>query len=404
MNENEMDNRVSKSEFKLDHKKDLVLNSVKEQRVDGSWPLFIKANPIKIKRSLRYTLIGLERGCRSFNNVGLFSNTIESSKIKILTKVSLSKNYNTLAKCNLDPWFLTGFSDAEGSFIISIYRDEKSKFKWRVSAYFSIHIHVKDVLLLEQIHKTFGVGTLRKNNENTVLFRVSDIKELQTIIDHFKNYPLLSAKYSDFLLFEQCFNIIKKKEHLTSDGFKRILDLRASLNKGLSPELKEAFPLVLPVTRKEYVFNDIPNPLWISGFATGDSSFRVSIENSTSKIGKRVRLCFDTCLHIRETTLLEGIAKYFSVYNSHVTTSNKEMSIQCSEKNQTCLLQFRNNSDIDNKIIPFFKEYPIKGVKALDFNDWCNVAELVKNKEHLSKKGLNKITEIANNINLNRKW
>ena len=318
--------------------------------------------------------------------------------------MSLSKNYNTLAKCNLDPWFLTGFSDAEGSFIISIYRDEKSKFKWRVSAYFSIHIHVKDVLLLEQIHKTFGVGTLRKNNENTVLFRVSDIKELQTIIDHFKNYPLVSAKYSDFLLFEQCFNIIKKKEHLTSDGFKRILDLRASLNKGLSPEWKEAFPLVLPVTRKEYVFNGIPNPLWISGFATGDSSFRVSIENSTSKIGKRVRLCFDTCLHIRETTLLEGIAKYFSLYNSHVTASNKEMSIQCSEKNQTCLLQFRNNSDIDNKIIPFFKEYPIKGVKALDFNDWCNVAELVKNKEHLSKEGLNKITEIANNINLNRKW
>jgi len=80
------------------------------------------------------------------------------------------------------------------------------------------------------------------------------------------------------------------------------------------------------------------------------------------------------------------------------------MSIQCSEKNQTCLLQFRNNSDIDNKIIPFFKEYSIQGVKALDFNDWCNVAELVKNKEHLSKKGLNKITEIANNINLNRKW
>jgi hypothetical protein len=31
------------------------------------------------------------------------------------------------------------------------------------------------------------------------------------------------------------------------------------------------------------------------------------------------------------------------------------------------------------------------------------VAELVKNKEHLSKEGLNKITEIANNINLNRK-
>jgi len=113
---------------------------------------------------------------------------------------------------------------------------------------------------LEQVHKSFGVGKLRKNNENTVLFRVSDIQELQTIIDHFKNYPLLSAKYSDFLLFEQCFNIIKKKEHLTTDGFKRILDLRASLNKGLSPELKEAFPNIKPVIRTDYIFNGIPNP------------------------------------------------------------------------------------------------------------------------------------------------
>ena len=399
-----MDNRGSKSEFKLDHERNLVLSSVKEQRVDGSWLLFIKANPIIIKRSLRYTLIGLERGCRRFNNLGLFSNTIESSKIKILTKVLLSKNYSTLSKCNLDPWFLTGFSDAEGSFIISIYKDEKSKFKWRISAYFSIHIHIKDVLLLEQIHKTFGVGKLRKNNENTVLFRVSDIQELQTIIDHFKNYPLVSAKYSDFLLFEQCFNIIKKKEHLTIDGFKRILDIRASLNKGLSPELKEAFPNIQPVVRTEYVFKGIPNPSWISGFATGDSSFRVSIEKSTSKIGKRVRLCFDTCLHIREKDLLKEIASYFSLYNSDATASKKEMSIQCSENNNTCLLQFRNNSDIENKIIPFFKEYSIKGVKALDFDDWCKVAELVKNKEHLNIDGLNKITEIANNINLNREW
>jgi len=132
-----------------------------------------------------------------------------------------------------------------------------------------------DVLLLELIHKSFGVGKLRKNNENTVLFRVSDMQELQVIIDHFKKYKLVSAKYSDFLLFEQCYNIMKKKEHLTqahppslhSDvemggvhGFKRILDLRASLNKGLSPELKEAFPKINSVVKPEYVFKGIPNP------------------------------------------------------------------------------------------------------------------------------------------------
>ena len=89
---------------------------------------------------------------------------------------------------------------------------------------------------------------------------------------------------------------------------------------------------------------------------TGDSTFSVSIEKSTSRIGKRVRLIFGTCLHIREKDLLKGMANYFSLYNSYITASNKEMSVQCTEKNNTCLLQIKNNSDIDNKIIPFFKK------------------------------------------------
>lgn len=104
---------------------------VKEQRVDDSRFLFIKANPIKIKRSLRCTLMGLERGCRNINNSGLFSKIIESSQVKIPTKVLFSKNYSTLSINNLDPWFLTGFSDAEGSFIISVYKDNNNKLKWR---------------------------------------------------------------------------------------------------------------------------------------------------------------------------------------------------------------------------------------------------------------------------------
>jgi len=94
-------------------------------------------------------------------------------------------------------------------------------------------VHIKDFLLLELIQKTLGVGKVRKNNKNTVLFRVSNIQELQVIINHFKKYPLISAKYSDFLLFEQCFELIKQKEHLTQAGFEKILALKFNLNKGL---------------------------------------------------------------------------------------------------------------------------------------------------------------------------
>lgn len=47
--------------------------------------------------------------------------------------------------------------------------------------------------------------------------------------------------------------------------------------------------------------------------------------------------------------------------------------------------------DIVNKIIPFFSKYRIKGVKVKDFNDWCKVAELITEKKHLTKEGLDQI-------------
>lgn len=93
--------------------------------------------------------------------------------------------------------------------------------------------------LLELIQKTLGVGIVRKNNENTVLFRVSDIKELQIIMKHFKNYPLVSAKYSDFLLFEQCLELIKEKAHgLLSFAVPRKRIIKNSISKSSGFALK----------------------------------------------------------------------------------------------------------------------------------------------------------------------
>lgn len=376
MNESEMENRGSKS--------DLSKKSVKEQRVDGSWLLNKTANP---KRSLRCTLMGFER----------------NYQVKILTNQLLNKFYSTNS-ININPWFITGFSDAEGSFIISISRNETSRLKWRVSAYFSIHVHKKDLLLLNLIQKTLGVGIVRNNNENTVLFRVSSIKELQIIMKHFKNYPLVSAKYSDFLLFEQCLELIKNREHLTEEGLLKIVSLKANLNKGLSKELLEAFPNIKAEDRPEYKFYGIPNPSWVSGFASGDSSFSISIENATTRIGKRVRLIYETCLHIREKDLLIGISKYFNSLYLESNEDNRKIPVYCNERTNIALLQIKNTTDIFNKVIPFFTEYPILGIKSKDFKDFKIVAELVKNREHLTEDGLNKIIKIVDNMNLDRKW
>jgi hypothetical protein len=73
------------------------------------------------------------------------------------------------------------------------------------------------------------VGNVRKNSKTTAILRVENIQELQVIIDHFVKYPLISAKYSDFLLFEQCYNLIKQKEHLTQTDLEKILSFKFNL-------------------------------------------------------------------------------------------------------------------------------------------------------------------------------
>ena len=72
-------------------------------------------------------------------------------------------------------------------------------------------------------------------------------------------------------------------------------------------------------------------------------------------------------------------------------------------------------SDITEKIIPFFpscktfkglagrKKYPILQVKALDFKDFCLVAEIMMDKKHLTKEGLEQIRKIKAGMNTGRK-
>lgn len=325
--------------------------------------------------------------------------------VKIPTNQLNNRSFSTLLT-KINPWFITGFSDAEASFIISMYKDDNSKMKWRVTPNFSIHIHIKDIAILESIRYTLGVGKVRKNSSSSAVFRVDNIQELQVIVDHFNKYPIISAKVSDFLLFKNCYDLIQKKQHLTPEGLEKIVALKCNLNKGLTDDLMKAFPNIKPVVRPQYIFNGIPDPFWISGFVSGDSTFCISIEKSNNKIGHRVRLIFGTCLNIRDKALLIGIANYFKSLNlaENVEINNNihDKNIYDNKKRETSLLQIRNYSDIVNKIIPFFNQYPILGIKSLDFSDFKKVAELIKKKEHLTESGFNEIIEIVEKMNLGR--
>lgn len=65
----------------------------------------------------------------------------------------------------MNPFFITGFTDGEGSFTLSIRSSDKYTSKWKVQYAFQIGLHKKDVALLEKIQLTLGVGKLYTRGE-----------------------------------------------------------------------------------------------------------------------------------------------------------------------------------------------------------------------------------------------
>jgi LAGLIDADG endonuclease len=63
-----------------------------------------------------------------------------------------------------------------------------------------------------------------------------------------------------------------------------------------------------------------------------------------------------------------------------------------------------NLPEIVEKIIPFFKKYPIIGNKSLDFYDFCKISSMKVAKCHTTNEGLEKIRKINEGMNLRRKY
>jgi len=80
-------------------------------------------------------------------------------------------------------------------------------------------------------------------------YKIQSLAEMETILNHFDKYPLLTQKHADYELFKEAYNLVLSKEHLTDKGLRRIIALRASLNLGLPEQLKTAFPEVIAATR-----------------------------------------------------------------------------------------------------------------------------------------------------------
>lgn len=294
----------------------------------------------------------------------------------------------------LSPYWVTGFSDAEGSFSVKVGKDPKRKHGIRIIPVFILELHKKDKDLLVLIQTFFGVGTITekiRKGKPSAIYTVHSINDLtRVIIPHFKQYSLLTQKKSDFLLFCSVVDIMVNNKSLTYDNILEILAIKASINTGLSNTLKETFFAVKEikqVQRPVIISEKIESSWWLIGFVEGDGNFYVKVSIS------QTLLVFSISQHSRDTHLMNLIKSYLNC---------GRIETPCTRAGSVCFIVSKYE-DILKRIIPLFEPNLIRGIKRLDFKDFCKIATLMNDKKHLTQKGKKQIMLIKQGMNTGRK-
>ena len=133
----------------------------------------------------------------------------------------------------LNPWYISGFIDGEGSFSVGIGKHKTLKKGIEVRCQFEIEVRADDRRILERICATLGCGRLydcsyeRYGWYPHVKYKIGSTKEMEEILFPFLDkYPPQAKKAKDYKLFKKVVLMFRKKQHLTAAGFKRIVKIR----------------------------------------------------------------------------------------------------------------------------------------------------------------------------------
>ncbi len=131
-------------------------------------------------------------------------------------------------------------------------------------------------------------------------------------------------------------------------------------------------------------------PLIITGFVDAEGSFSVFLYKRSKGEGVDtwyVTLCFSISLHKKDRAILEMIKAHFNgVVN--INTKGKD-AVKYRIQSLTYISLVINHFDL----------HPLYSQKQVDYTIFKQIFEMVKNKEHLNKEGLEKIVMLRSSLN-----
>ncbi|MDZ7785789.1 MAG: LAGLIDADG family homing endonuclease [Candidatus Saccharibacteria bacterium] len=127
------------------------------------------------------------------------------------------------------------------------------------------------------------------------------------------------------------------------------------------------------------------NPHYIVGFVDGEGCFSITINKNGNGLPE-VRLIFEIELREDDEPILHEISKVLDCGSIYRLEYERYAKWRPHVK-----LKISNFKGISTKIIPFFQRYPLQAKKRLQFEKFCQVAELIKAKRHLTPEGVEQI-------------
>jgi len=136
---------------------------------------------------------------------------------------------------------------------------------------------------------------------------------------------------------------------------------------------------------------------WVVGFVDGEGCFSVPIfRNRSCRLGWQVQPSFAVVQSERSAGVLHDLQHFFGCGN---VTVNRRAD---NHRQAMHRYEVRALNQLEQRIVPFFEEHPLRTAKADEFRRFAAVVSLMREGVHLTVDGLERIGEIAANMNHRR--
>lgn len=148
-------------------------------------------------------------------------------------------------------YYLAGFVDGEGSFIVSLRKKSDSLRGWQVDLVFNVA--QRDVANLELLKRYLGCGRIQKRSDGIHYFIVGDRHSLKNrVLPFFERFGFLSStKQRNFSIFKDICELVFAGRQRNRKGFAQIVLMREELNAGRGRTRKYHIGNVLSENTKE---------------------------------------------------------------------------------------------------------------------------------------------------------